>query len=518
MEEIIKFLNENYKKALKLVDDFNITKSKKWDSQTYLNELYVQVGHVYNVLYSIDSTKEDKRIINNLGDELSDVILQLINLANNLGINMYEIKDYSNYDCKDINGITILLGQLTEAIMEINDCRFKKNRFGFNNSYDFVKDRIFKIFIITFQIAKQYNLNLSKEFKSMLTDANGFIKRFKKGKSQKVEYIDIYDSKENLLGYCEKSMAHQLGYWHKVFGCFIINSKKDKIFFQLKNPAYNHINTKELLEITAGGHLISGETLKNGIREIKEETGLNVSYNDLIFIEKRKCNKTIKKDYIIREFQYYYLLDLKNISLLDFKNYDKNEVITFVELNINDVIKLLDKKKKYIKGKKIVNNKIVKVKINMDNFDPAFIKDGLFKDLIFKIKTNFLNTPIEKKLNKLYKITHKVKKTNPEKFFFDNGKVCNTKEFIKSNIKFSVMKIQPYIYKDSFITCLRINYNHKSIPLQLPIYSESTTNAKHNFDSLCDYIDNTSASEIINNCFDQNTKDLNKRKSKKDKK
>lgn len=515
MEDVIKFLDKYYKKALKLVSDFDITKSKQWNSQTYLNELYVQVGHVYDVLYSIDSAKEDKRIIDNLGDELSDVILQLINLAKNLGINMYEIKDYLNYDCKDLNGITILLGQLTEAIMENNDCRFKKNRFGFNNSYDFVKDRLFKIFIITFQIAKQYNLDLSQEFQAMLTDANGFIKRFKKGKKKNIEYIDIYDSKENLLGYCEKSEAHKLGYWHKVFGCFIINSKNKKIYFQLKNPTHNNINTKELLEITAGGHLISGETLKNGIREIKEETGLNVSYNDLIFVEKRKCNKTIKKDYIIREFQYYYLLDLKNISLLDFKNYDKNEVITFIEFNINDVIKLFNLKKSYIIGKKLLNDKVVKVKIDLNTFDPAFVKDGLFKDLLLKIKTNFLSSTVEKKLNKLHKITTKDKKINPEKYFYDNGKVCNSKEYIKSNIKFTIMKIQPYINKDNFIVCLRINYNHKSIPLQLPIYIENKKEVKYDFDSLCDYIDANSVNEIINNCFIQKMKDLNKFQNKK---
>ena len=84
MKVIIDFLNIHYKNAIKLVNDFDITKNKKWDEQIYLNELYVQVGHVYNVLYKDNSINESKRSIDNLGDELSDVVLQLMNLANYL--------------------------------------------------------------------------------------------------------------------------------------------------------------------------------------------------------------------------------------------------------------------------------------------------------------------------------------------------------------------------------------------------------------------------------------------------
>ena len=108
MNDIIKFLDIHYKNALKLVSDFDITKSKSWDPQIYLNELYVQLGHVYNVLYANENVNETKRKIDNLGDELSDVLLQLINLAKIMNIDMYEIKKYKDYDYHDINGISIL--------------------------------------------------------------------------------------------------------------------------------------------------------------------------------------------------------------------------------------------------------------------------------------------------------------------------------------------------------------------------------------------------------------------------
>ena len=70
MKDIIKFLDTYYDDALKLVSDFDITKDKEWDPKDYLNELYVQLGHVYNVLFSNDNVNENKRKIDNLGDEL----------------------------------------------------------------------------------------------------------------------------------------------------------------------------------------------------------------------------------------------------------------------------------------------------------------------------------------------------------------------------------------------------------------------------------------------------------------
>lgn len=155
MKDILKFLDTHYDNALKLVSDFDITKSKKWEASDYVQELLVQVGHVYTVLDQDNDVKENKRVINNLGDELADVLLQLINLARIMNIDMYEIENLKDYKSSNVNGLSILMGQLAEIIMENNNARFKKNRVGFETSYDFIKDRIFKLFIITYNIGKK---------------------------------------------------------------------------------------------------------------------------------------------------------------------------------------------------------------------------------------------------------------------------------------------------------------------------------------------------------------------------
>lgn len=497
MKDIINFLNVHYKNALKLVSDFDITKEKEWNPQLYLNELYVQLGHVYNVLFANKKVNESKRVIDNLGDELSDVLLQIINLAKIMNINMYDIKDYGFYKYDNINGISILLGQLTEAIMEIYECRFKKNRDGFDTSYDFIKDRLFKLFIITFNISKKYNLNMIEEFNSMLNDANSFLSKFKKDGQKYNEFIDIYDSNENLLGYCEKSKAHQLGYWHKVFGCLIYNSKKNKVFMQLKNPNHNKVNIRELLEITAGGHLISGETLNNGVREIKEETGFDVNYEDLTFLQKRKCNKTVSKDYKVKEFQYFYGLDL-NVRVKDFKNFDTDEILDFVELDIHDLINLLKKRTKKIKGRNTVG-KIISVDLNY--FDKAFLKNGLYSDLIARISFKKGNKKMYIKLAKIYKNSIKAKKLHPEIYYFDNGQVNNTKEYYKDGIKYSIILLNEDVNTNKYIVSLLITFNNKSIPMQLKKNFNTKRGTNKYFKELCDYVSSNTNQDIVDKCY-----------------
>ena len=506
MEIIIKFLDIHYQNALKLVSDFDITKENDWNTKDYLNELYVQLGHVYNVLFSDHNVNEENRKIDNLGDELSDVLLQLINLARILNINMYDIKNLDSYNYDEVSGLSILLGQVTEAIMEMNQCRFKKDRSGFNSSYEFVKDRLLKMFMITYNIAEKYNLDMIKEFSDMLVDANNFLDKFRKGERKSKEYIDIYDKNENYLGYCEKDKAHEYGYWHKVFGCLIYNKKRNKVFFQLKNPNHNKINQKPLLEITAGGHLISGETLKQGVREIKEETGLNVYYEELKFLDRRTCNKKINKNYIIKEFQYYYSVDL-DINIENFKNYDKEEVISFIEFDIHDVLKLLNKKIKSIRGK---NNAGDTVKITLDDFDNAFIKDGLYVSLLTKLSIKKGMSSMNKELKKLYKITKKEKKQDPNKFYFDNGKVCNSKDYKKDEIKYCVQIINTDRNINNHIVCLLAIFNHKPIPQLLKREFKSKNGTQKYFNSLCDLIQNNTNQEIIDKCYSEKVVNVEK--------
>lgn len=178
-QEIVVFLDNYYQKALKLSEDFSITRDFDWTPLLILNELSVQVGHIYNIVYQSEVIDEPERKFTNMGDELSDVFLQLITLADNLGSDLYNIRHLPLISEDSWYALPVLLGQLNEAVMEECSFRFKKSRSGFVSTVQFVEDRILRMFVACYRIAQKYNLDIGLEFSLMLDDANAFLGRFR---------------------------------------------------------------------------------------------------------------------------------------------------------------------------------------------------------------------------------------------------------------------------------------------------------------------------------------------------
>jgi 8-oxo-dGTP pyrophosphatase MutT (NUDIX family) len=86
------------------------------------------------------------------------------------------------------------------------------------------------------------------------------------------------------------------------------------IDFQLRSKTKKE--NPSLLDITAAGHLLSHETVYDGVREVKEEIGIDVTFDDLIPLGIiNYC--TVKDDYIDNEFSHVFIYK-SNHSLDDF--------------------------------------------------------------------------------------------------------------------------------------------------------------------------------------------------------
>ncbi|URN93822.1 MAG: NUDIX domain-containing protein [Candidatus Pristimantibacillus lignocellulolyticus] len=96
------------------------------------------------------------------------------------------------------------------------------------------------------------------------------------------ELLNIFDDDRVPIGVATRVDVHKYGYWHETFHCWFINRdvNNDYIYFQLRSE--HKRDYPNLLDITAAGHLLSNETVEDGIREVKEETGIDVSFHDLI--------------------------------------------------------------------------------------------------------------------------------------------------------------------------------------------------------------------------------------------
>lgn len=96
------------------------------------------------------------------------------------------------------------------------------------------------------------------------------------------EQLKIFDENRNQIGTASREDVHQLGYWHEAFHCWFIRKEEgtDYLYLQLRSPRKK--DYPNLLDITAAGHLLADETVQDGVREVKEEVGIEIFFHDLI--------------------------------------------------------------------------------------------------------------------------------------------------------------------------------------------------------------------------------------------
>jgi isopentenyldiphosphate isomerase len=123
------------------------------------------------------------------------------------------------------------------------------------------------------------------------------------------ELFDTYDDNLNHLGVKPRSLVHREGDWHQSFHCWIIYRDadgQDYMLVQRRAPGKDTFPNK--LDITVAGHLSAGENPQHGVREIEEELGLKVVFNDLIPVGMRVNAVKPSPQMIDREFNHVFLL------------------------------------------------------------------------------------------------------------------------------------------------------------------------------------------------------------------
>lgn len=168
------------------------------------------------------------------------------------------------------------------------------------------------------------------------------------------EMIDIYDDNMVKIGTKERKQAHLDGDWHKAFHCWIIyrDNHDDYIVVQRRGP--DKALFPNALDITAAGHYASGETIEEGIREVKEELGIDVSYPDLISLG-IKFDVAKVGNVINREFDDVFLL-IYNKDIKDY-NFQMEEVSGLAVFKIDDALEMYAGKRKSIQARAVMAQK-----------------------------------------------------------------------------------------------------------------------------------------------------------------
>lgn len=208
--------------------------------------------------------------------------------------------------------------------------------------------------------------------------------------------IDVYTDRNEPAGYTiEKKEAHAKGLWHRVFTCLVINTDNKTAYLQKKTPGRYSFDRPDHMDVTVGGHYEAGESIEAGIREMEEEIGLKVPFDQLVSLGQRQTSVVLAKDYDNNEFQHIFLLPIKT-KITEFK-YTDTEVRGIVEVPLLEGIDLMRGEIPELKVKgcfvavdKAEGKEVVDMTITKEDFVPAYLKTDEFMIRLFVAAHRYL--------------------------------------------------------------------------------------------------------------------------------
>ena len=151
------------------------------------------------------------------------------------------------------------------------------------------------------------------------------------------ELLKVFDEQHNVIGAETRKEIHRLGLWHETFQCWFISKHKGKHYIYLQLRSDLKKDYPGLLDITAAGHLLESETVYDGVREIKEELGIDVLFEQLYSLGVMKYSVTTG-DLIDKELAHVFLYDF----VLDWEEFtlQVEEVSGLVRVELTQFVSL----------------------------------------------------------------------------------------------------------------------------------------------------------------------------------
>ena len=153
-----------------------------------------------------------------------------------------------------------------------------------------------------------------------------------------IEYLDIYDANFNHIGTEDRNKVHERGLWHQTIHCWIIRPN-GKIVVQMRGAnILSHPNT---LDISAAGHLRAGEKLKDCVREVKEEIGIDIEFDALTYLGYfRRTSDSVRDGQPNHNREFTHVFFVKDETPLREYQLQKDEVDGIYEMDIDKALAL----------------------------------------------------------------------------------------------------------------------------------------------------------------------------------
>lgn len=152
------------------------------------------------------------------------------------------------------------------------------------------------------------------------------------------EMLDTYDANLVPLIPVDRERVHSEGLWHRTFHCWVVAKRDNRTFVLLQLRAPDKRMFPDMLDITAAGHLESGESTSDGVRELNEELGVDRTVDDLIYLGIKHDVADVGDTTRNREFADVYLMqDDRRLEAYDLQ---EAEVSGLAEIEVQDGLRL----------------------------------------------------------------------------------------------------------------------------------------------------------------------------------
>lgn len=125
-----------------------------------------------------------------------------------------------------------------------------------------------------------------------------------------LEYFDVLDNTAQKTGeVILRDEAHRTGVWHGAFHCLIVSDIQGKPHAIFQKRSANKKVAPGLFDVSVGGHYATGEDAQTaGPREMQEELGITVRFEELLPLGRRVCVYGFTPGVQENEFQDVYFL------------------------------------------------------------------------------------------------------------------------------------------------------------------------------------------------------------------
>lgn len=182
-KKIIYFMSLFTEPSIRLKKSFSTLNGNNWTIHTYYAELCIQLGHfVYlnnKELNVRELVREKFRNLDNIGDEICDILLQIFYLLDEHDMQINETLEctviLNNQEFDNISDIlTVHITQLGDAILRYDTSKPDMGR-NKEEEKEMILHHFYNIVYLLFTFAERNEIDLFAEYDAMIKDANHYI-------------------------------------------------------------------------------------------------------------------------------------------------------------------------------------------------------------------------------------------------------------------------------------------------------------------------------------------------------